>query len=414
MELNRNGDILDEEDIEKLSREELIERVKQLQRRLQVNSEDTEVSKIGKAKRRKLWKPSRPFEFNKYNKRHIALKFMYLGWDYQGYVVQEYNNVEKTIEDALFHALTTTRLIESRESSNYHRCGRTDIGVSAFSQIISVDVRSKSLKDQPLCDPDQELSYPFLLNRALPPDIQCLSWAPVKDSFSARFDCIRRSYRYFFPRSTLDVESMRVAASYLVGEHDFKNFCKEDTTKNVQKTTTKKVLSTSISPVNEPMNESSMGSSSYDIFIFEIVSHGFLWHQIRCILAVLFLVGQGQEESTVVRDLLDLKKYPKKPQYQLASGLPLVLYQCDFSQDDIGQWIGDEKTLTEVLENLQSHWTCLTVKSAMIQSMIDAIVVEYKGIKLDNINRQHHCLSFEKSKVHKLLSERPTCDKKDK
>ena len=42
----------------------------------------------------------------------------------------------KTIESELFRALAVTRLIESRETSNYHRCGRTDKGVSAFSQII--------------------------------------------------------------------------------------------------------------------------------------------------------------------------------------------------------------------------------------------------------------------------------------
>jgi len=47
--------------------------------------------------------------------------------------VQE--DTEKTIEAALFDALMKTRLIESRATSNYHRCGRTDKGVSAFSQV---------------------------------------------------------------------------------------------------------------------------------------------------------------------------------------------------------------------------------------------------------------------------------------
>jgi len=51
----------------------------------------------------------------------------------QGFAVQE--DTEKTIEAALFDALLKTRLIESRATSNYHRCGRTDKGVSAFSQV---------------------------------------------------------------------------------------------------------------------------------------------------------------------------------------------------------------------------------------------------------------------------------------
>jgi tRNA pseudouridine38/39 synthase len=368
----------------------------------------------------KTWKPGRPFDFDKYHMRHIALKFLYLGWDYQGFVVQEYNKVDKTIENALFKALTTTKLINSREESNYHRCGRTDIGVSAFSQVISITVRSKSLKTEELCSPNRELNYPFLLNRALPSDIQCISWSPIKQSFSARFDCSRRSYRYFFPRSNLNIEKMKEAAEYLVGQHDFKNFCKQDVSKNVQKSTVKKVLSASIFPADHStfgrsISESlTFSNNPYDIMIFEISAHGFLWHQIRCIMAVLFLVGEGKEKENVVSDLLDLRKTPNKPQYQLSSGLPLVLYQCDYNKDDVNEWIGDEAALTEVIENLQTKWTALSIKSNIIHSMITSLVRDYSCLYLDTINKQHNSLSFENSKNHKLLSERPVCKKKDK
>lgn len=63
----------------------------------------------------------------------MALKFLYLGWDYSGFAIQNHSN--KTIEEQMFLALQKTKLLESRESSNYHRCGRTDKGVSAFSQV---------------------------------------------------------------------------------------------------------------------------------------------------------------------------------------------------------------------------------------------------------------------------------------
>jgi len=65
--------------------------------------------------------------------RHVALKFLYLGWDYQGLAAQE--DTDGTIEAYLFNALTLTKLIEDRSKSNYHRCGRTDKGVSAFCQV---------------------------------------------------------------------------------------------------------------------------------------------------------------------------------------------------------------------------------------------------------------------------------------
>ena len=64
----------------------------------------------------------------------LNLKVTYFGWDYHGFAVQEITG--KTIESELFRALAVTRLIEGRETSNYHRCGRTDKGVSAFGQII--------------------------------------------------------------------------------------------------------------------------------------------------------------------------------------------------------------------------------------------------------------------------------------
>lgn len=75
----------------------------------------------------------RLFDFSAHPRRHVALRLAYLGWVYQGFAVQE--NTDNTVENRLFDALLKTRLIQDRQSSNYHRCGRTDKGVSAFSQV---------------------------------------------------------------------------------------------------------------------------------------------------------------------------------------------------------------------------------------------------------------------------------------
>lgn len=48
----------------------------------------------------------------------MSLKILYLGWDYSGFAKQEDTN--KTIEHALFDALTKTRLIESRSVLTNH------------------------------------------------------------------------------------------------------------------------------------------------------------------------------------------------------------------------------------------------------------------------------------------------------
>lgn len=173
------------------------------------------------------------YNFNRRcHKRHILLKFYYLGWDYHGFTVQQDNT--DTIEHHIFAALLKSCCIESRESANYHRCGRTDKGVSSFSQVISLDVRSilKPEKQDTLSD---ELPYCKILNRLLPSDIRCIAWYPVSSSFSARFDCKYRRYKYFFPRGNLDIDAMDKAAKYVIGNHDFRNFCKMDVANGVTK-----------------------------------------------------------------------------------------------------------------------------------------------------------------------------------
>lgn len=147
-------------------------------------------------------KQSKQFDFSKYNFRHIALKLFYLGWDYKGYVVQE--DTTDTIEFHLFEALMKTKLIKDRASSNYHRCGRTDKGVSSFGQVISIDVRSNF--KQNTRSEVEEIDYCKILNRVLPNNIQCLAWSSVDQNFSARFDCLSRIYKYYFPRGKLNVK----------------------------------------------------------------------------------------------------------------------------------------------------------------------------------------------------------------
>ena len=65
---------------------------------------------------------------------------MYLGHNYRGLAAQE--DTDATIEHHLFKALVKTCMVEDRASSNFTRCGRTDAGVSAFEQVIGLQVRS--------------------------------------------------------------------------------------------------------------------------------------------------------------------------------------------------------------------------------------------------------------------------------
>lgn len=46
------------------------------------------------------------------------------------------------------------------------------------------------------------------------------------------------------------------------------------------------------------------------MYMLEIRANAFLWHQIRCIMAVLLLIGEGKEQAEVISELLDVAKNP--------------------------------------------------------------------------------------------------------
>ena len=65
-----------------------------------------------------------------------------------------------------------------------------------------------------------------MLNNQLPEDIRVLGYADVPQGFSARFNCTSRTYKYFFMGYGKNLDRMRAAAAKLVGEHNFRFFCK--------------------------------------------------------------------------------------------------------------------------------------------------------------------------------------------
>lgn len=144
-------------------------------------------------------KGKKGFEHDQFSLRYVAFRLLYVGWSYHGFTLQD--NATNTIEASLFTALEKTRLVRpglSYKEMRYTRCGRTDIGVSALGNVVTLELRSKAKTNEPLPQPDEELDYPLLLNKVLPDDIQVTGWAPVDDECNARFSATHRQYKYFF------------------------------------------------------------------------------------------------------------------------------------------------------------------------------------------------------------------------
>ncbi|KAI0752150.1 tRNA pseudouridine synthase [Fomes fomentarius] len=362
------------------SREELIARLQQLDPHHDRARPQAQQQQQGK-----------PFDFNAYPKRKIALKFTYNGIHYGGMEFQR-DPALPTVEGVLFDALVHTKLVDCAaglDGCGWQRCGRTDKGVSAGGQVVSLWVRSTlgskaSVQDEqvpeeaeavptPAADNTEggpglegafglmddldepptngskpskpvasevEFPYIFALNHILPPTIRVLAWSPVSDDFSARFSCRWRHYKYFFSPKGLDLAAMSDAASRLVGEHDFRNLCKIDASKQIT-IFTRRILSATIEPVAD--------SRGGELCVFNLRGNAFLYNMVRHIMAILLLVGTGLEKPSVMTALLNAdparplppfregEESPPvitgRPDYQIADPLPLMLWECGYDED---------------------------------------------------------------------------------
>ncbi|KDP27512.1 hypothetical protein JCGZ_20152 [Jatropha curcas] len=265
---------------------------------------------------------------NHHMRRYVALKVMYFGQRFYGFSSE--GQMDPTVESEIFKALERTRLlIGEKKEIQYSRCGRTDKGVSAVGQVIALFLRSK-LKNVGAVDKfsgeseehnEEEIDYVRVLNRVLPNDIRILGWCPVPNDFNARFSCLSREYKYFFWGDNLNLLAMESASKKFIGEHDFRNFCKMDAA-NVHNYR-RHITSFEILPCN-------MRFEGNQLCEIKIRGSAFLWHQVRCMVAVLFMVGQGLESPDVIDLLLDADRTPRKPQYPMAPEIPLVLHSCEF------------------------------------------------------------------------------------
>ncbi|XP_019427551.1 PREDICTED: tRNA pseudouridine(38/39) synthase-like isoform X1 [Lupinus angustifolius] len=265
-----------------------------------------------------------------HSKRYVALKVMYFGKRFYGFASEA--QMEPTIESEIFKALEKTRLlVGDRKQSQYSRCGRTDKGVSSVGQVIALFLRSNlkisgansGSSGQIILDEQHEgeIDYVRVLNQVLPNDIRILGWCPVPVDFHARFSCLSREYKYFFWKENLNILAMESAGKKLLGEHDFRNLCKMDAA-NVHNYR-RRITSFEISPTD-------VRYDGNQLCVIKIRGSAFLWHQVRCMVAVLFMVGKDLESPSVIDMLLDTEKIPRKPQFIMASEVPLVLQSCEF------------------------------------------------------------------------------------
>ena len=221
----------------------------------------------------------------------FAIGIDYDGTNYRGWQAQQEGvaSVQLTLQTALSQIANHPVYV--------HAAGRTDAGVHASGMIAHFD--TDAIRDH--------RSWLLGVNTLMPDDV-ALRWIhPISDDFHARFSAVARRYRYVIFNSAqrssvlagkvtwhyhaLNVERMKLAASYLVGLHDFTSFravgCQaRNPVRNVQF-----------------LNITQSGS----LIVLDIQADGFLHHMVRNIAGVLMAIGQGKAEPEWVLDILAAK-----------------------------------------------------------------------------------------------------------
>ncbi|MEM7189357.1 MAG: tRNA pseudouridine(38-40) synthase TruA [Pseudomonadota bacterium] len=210
----------------------------------------------------------------------------FVGWQRQA----EGRSVQGTLEAALARLEDGSPLVQG--------AGRTDAGVHATGQVAHVDLQKN-------WDP---FRLSEALNHHLRPDPIAVTGAElVDDDFHARFSATRRHYEYSIvcrraPLTfaaglawrvgyQLDVDAMQVAATHLLGKHDF--------------TTFRSAHCQAASPL-KTLDRLDV-AAGHDGVVFRLDARSFLHNQVRSVVGTLERVGAGRWTPNDVAEALAAK-----------------------------------------------------------------------------------------------------------
>jgi tRNA pseudouridine38-40 synthase len=229
--------------------------------------------------------------------RRWRLDLAYRGQDFHGFAAQPGTS---TVAGALAGALATVLRLD--EPPRLVCAGRTDAGVHALGQVVHVDLV------EPLFADDRgavEARLTRSCNRLLAPSIVVTSCQPAPDGFDARHSACSRSYRYLVfdalvgspllegiawrTPGPLDVRAMTQAAYAVLGEHDFRAFCRRPSELGPDEPIIRRVLDVAVGVVDDALGVASEGGTLIRI---DVTAQSFCHQMVRSIVAVLVEAGR--------------------------------------------------------------------------------------------------------------------------
>ncbi|GJQ87875.1 hypothetical protein Trydic_g1146 [Trypoxylus dichotomus] len=291
-------------------------------------------------------------------RRKYALLLGYSGVDYYG---MQRNPTMKTIEEELFKVLLTTDLINEEafnqiQTIHYQRAARTDKGVSAARQVVSIKLPEVIQIDK--------------INSLLPEVIRVFGYKRVTKGFNSRLQCDARTYLYMLPtiafsKFTDDVtqENFRLGESSL--EEINKSLIRFVGTKNYHNFTSKK-------KANDPsanryiMNfccEPPFVRNNIEFAVIKVKGQSFMLHQIRKMVGLTIAIIKGHASEEIFQKVFTTEdvNIPKAP------GLGLVLdfvhydkYNRRYGQDGIHDTL-EWKELDDIVEEFKQKYIYPTI-----------------------------------------------------
>jgi len=208
----------------------------------------------------------------------LKLTVAYDGTGFRGWARQP---GERTVESVVRAALDRC----CGSFSELAVAGRTDTGVHALANVMSVEVEGGPPPER----------VPEALNAALPQDVAIVAAEEARATFHARFGARARSYRYrifrrrerspfeadrslWWPRP-IDLDALQANAQAVLGEHDFRAFTPTETQHDV---------------FMRIVESAQWLERDADVVTFEITADSFLRHMVRILVGTM-LEGRDLE-----------------------------------------------------------------------------------------------------------------------
>uniref|UniRef100_A0A8D0L7D8 Pseudouridylate synthase 1 homolog n=1 Tax=Sphenodon punctatus TaxID=8508 RepID=A0A8D0L7D8_SPHPU len=263
----------------------------------------------------------------KLQKRKIVLLMAYSGKGYYGMQRNMGSSQFKTIEDDLVSALIRSGCIpenhgEDMKKMSFQRCARTDKGVSAAGQIVSLKVWLINNILQKI-------------NDCLPAHIRILGLKRVTGGFNSKNKCDARTYSYMLPTFAfahkdtdpqdetyrLNKETLEKVNQLLAcykGTRNFHNFTSQ---KGPKDPSAKRYIM-------EMSCEEPFVREGIEFAVIKVKGQSFMMHQIRKMIGLVIAIVKGYASESV----MERSWGEEKVDVPRAPGLGLVLERVHFEK----------------------------------------------------------------------------------